>query len=50
MSRKYPYSVNDNATIWRNGMPAFSWQCKDLLILVFNYTYFTIRDDDNMWH
>ena len=43
MSRKYPYSVNDNATIWRNGMPAFSGSVK--FDNGINYTYFTIRDD-----
>ena len=43
MSRKYPYSVNDNANIWRNGMPAFSGSVK--FDNGINYTYFTIRDD-----
>ena len=43
MSRKYPYSVNDNAIIWRNGMPAFSGSVK--FDNGINYTYFTIRDD-----
>ena len=43
MSRKYPYSVNDNATIWRNGVPAFSGSVK--FDNGINYTYFTIRDD-----
>ena len=36
-------SVNDNATIWRNGMPAFSGSVK--FDNGINYTYFTIRDD-----
>ena len=43
VSRKYPYSVNDNATIWNNGMPAFSGSVK--FDNGSNYTYFTIRDD-----
>ena len=43
VSRKYPYSVNDNATIWNHGVPAFSGSVK--FDNGSNYTYFTIHDD-----
>ena len=47
VSRKYSYSVNDNATIWRNGMPAFSGSVK--FDNGINYTYFTIMDDEYVY-
>ena len=47
VSRKYPYSANDNATIWNNGVPAFSGSIK--FDNGTNYTYFTIRDDQYVY-
>ena len=43
VSQKYPYLANDNATIWNNGVPAFSGSVK--FDNGNNYTYFTIHDD-----
>ena len=47
VSRKYPYLANDNATIWYNGVPAFSGSIK--FDNGTNYTYFTIRDDQYVY-
>ena len=47
VSRKYPYLANDNATIWNNGVPAFSGSIK--FDNGTNYTYFTIRDDQYVY-
>ena len=48
MSRKYPYSANDNSTIWNNGYCLhFSGSIK--FDNGTNYTVFTIRDDQYVY-